>query len=319
MLSGLINLIVVTLYDAELNGGFELVEEIIDEHSLVTVKKMGNILDVQYSEHMNLQARIKVLSGHRYMVLATGEILDFSHSVNRSQNAKSLRKTFKRLRDRINSNFSGSANELFITLTFDRKLGKRPFLSDTDYMASVYLGFVRRLKRAYGPSLIFIKVIEPHADGHAHMHVLIKFPEVSKIFINNLELRKYWLWGNVQIHGIRNNTNVGAYLTAYLTDVELDQTALAAMVAQGRLGCKIDIVDRAGKKYIKGGRLHYYPRDFHLFTCSRNAKFPDVSRTTKKSIKKELSAATLNFSKQYDVKVGNFSNVLRVESYRLPF
>lgn len=298
-------------------GGLALVSELIDDHSLTTVKRMGNIVELQALQHINLDARIRILKNHRYMVIATGEVFDMTRSVKKSDNVKSLRKTFRRLRERINSNFSGSANELFVTLTFDSKLGTRPYLGDVDLIRRRYKDFVRRMKRKFGSELVFIKVIEPHADGHAHLHVLIKFLGLKHVFIQPDEFRSYWRWGFVKVHKILGNTNVGAYLTAYLTDVELNNEALVYMVAHGCARSN-DVVIKNGKKFIKGGRLHYYPRDFHLFTCSRNAKFPVVSRERKMDIKKELSAGTLSFSKQYDVEIGSFSNTIQVESYVLP-
>lgn len=294
-----------------------MISELIDEHSLTTVKCMGNIVELQALEHMNLDARIKILKNHRYMVISTGEVFDMARSVKKSDNVKSLRKTFRRLRERINSNFSGSGNELFVTLTFDSKLGERPYLGDVELIRKRYKDFVRRMKKKFGNDLVFIKVIEPHADGHAHLHVLIKFLELKRVFISPDEFKCFWRWGFVKIHKILGNTNVGAYLTAYLTDVELDSEALAYIVSRGISG-PIDVVKKGEKKFIKGGRLHYYPRDFHLFTCSRNAKFPVVSRERKMDIKKELSAATLSFSKQYDVHIGSFLNTIQVESYVLP-
>lgn len=293
-----------------------MASELIDGHSLTTVKRMGNIVELQALQHMNLDARIRILKNHRYMVIATGEVFDMTRSVKKSDNVKSLRKTFRRLRERINSNFSGSGNELFVTLTFDSKLGKRPYLGDADLIRKRYKDFVRRMKRKFGSELVFIKVVEPHADGHAHLHVLIKFLGLKHIFIQPDEFRNYWRWGFVKIHKILGNTNVGAYLTAYLTDVPYNNEALAYIMAQGSSG-PIEVVEKNSKKFIKGGRLHYYPRDFHLFTCSRNAKFPVVSRQRKMDIKKELSAATLSFSKEYDVEIGSFSNKIQVESYAL--
>lgn len=292
-----------------------MTSEIINDSDLITAKVMGNIVDLQWLQHMNLEARIKRLDKTHYLVVATGEVLEFSHSVKRSDNTKSLRKTFKRLRERINANFSGEANELFVTLTYDQKLGKRPYLTDKDYLRKTYQAFVRKIVSAYGDSVVFIKVTEPHGDGHAHMHVLIKFPDQLRAYVSNDQMREFWGLGNVIVRRLTGNTNVGAYLTAYLTDVELNDESLAELVASGRLGQSLELVEKSGKKFIKGGRLHYYPVDFHLFTCSRNAKFPVVVRTTKNSIKKELSAATLSFSKIYDYVSADFSNQVRVESY----
>ena len=65
-------------------------------------------------------------------------------ATKRTDNIRTLKKSFKRNRDLINCNFAGSPNELFITLTYaDRERGKNIKAVNADFDR-----FIKRIKRA---------------------------------------------------------------------------------------------------------------------------------------------------------------------------
>ncbi|TNU56764.1 hypothetical protein FH504_19445, partial [Bacillus velezensis] len=90
-------------------------EQGISPEAVVKVTTMKHIVEIQYLEKVNTKAHIRKLDSERYIDLETGEIRAFERTDNRGQGENSLRKTFNRLRELINTNFTGSPQELFVT------------------------------------------------------------------------------------------------------------------------------------------------------------------------------------------------------------
>jgi len=185
-------------------------EQGINPRALVKVTTMNHIVEVQYLEKWNTGATIRKLDSQRYLEISTGEIKTFERTENRAQGENSLRKTFNKLRELINTNFIGAPNELFITLTYRGDLQT----NDTKRVYSDFKKFIMRLKYKYKgiTSIDYINVLEPHATGNFHMHVLIRFNELKKVFIPNDELREIWGNGFVTIQSLKNVDNIGISL-----------------------------------------------------------------------------------------------------------
>lgn len=263
---------------------------------IVTFTKMNHISEIMYMSRVNIQSNIKKISHDEYVDLKTGEIKKFSkNSETRADNIESLKKTFKKLRYLINNNFVGNPNEFFITLTFSpNEFGWRPSVSDTEYLAKCMKVFIQRLKRKYG-QIEFVRVLEPHADGHAHYHMLIRFDDYEKIFIPNSELNALWGYGFVQVNNLKNVDNIGAYVSAYFSDIELnEQTGHDKMMTDND---STVIVEKSGKKYIKGGRLKYYPVGVQIFNKSKGLKYPDRKRMTYLEAKEKAGSDQPTFQK----------------------
>ena len=193
-------------------GNLKETEIIIKPNDFVTVTKMNHITEIQYMEKMNTRQNIKKLSSEKYLVLDTGEIKEFQHSEKRIENINSLYKTFKKLRYLINNNFKGKPNELFITLTFGEDENKwRPSCGDTVFLRKCFKVFIQAVKRKYG-SVDFVRVLEPHEDGHAHYHVLLRFNDYSRIFIPSDDLESWWKMGFVKIRSIKDVDNIVDYV-----------------------------------------------------------------------------------------------------------
>lgn len=287
---------------------------------IVTVTKMGHITEVQFMQKMNRSATIKKLSKDEYCDLATGEIKEFKHTEVRTDSYNSLRQTFKKLRYLINNNFRGEKNELFVTLTFaPDKNGWRPMLGDNIYLAKCFKNFREKLERKYGKdSVKFIRVLEPHADGHAHYHVLLRFDGYDSIYIPNAEFEKIWGYGYVKIHSLKNVDNIGAYVSAYLTDVEFNEetdtgTVITAMQEDRQL--EIKMVDGEEKKFIKGGRLHMYPSGKQIYNKSKDMSMPERATMTYKNAKKIVGSAEPHYAKKYEIESDDFTNTVIFEQY----
>lgn len=277
---------------------------------------MHGIVELQYMEKRNNECPIKVLNGNQYLIKSTGEICDFDKTgTNRTNSYKSLYRTFKQLRYLINNNFLGCKNELFVTLTYggiDRPRildgGKRFYMDFQIY--------IKALRRKYG-HIEFISVVEPHQDGHLHAHVLLKFFDYPDIFIRNDDMQNvYWKHGFTKTSNLVGVTNIGAYLSAYLTDVEVsDENVHDCLV----LGEKIEVKEVKGKRYIKGGRLKYYPKKFRIYRRSKGILDPEVISGVSRDIKKKIGILSRepDFTKKYEIKINDFSNTIIYEHFNV--
>jgi hypothetical protein len=234
----------------------------------------------------------------------------FNHLENRQQNYNSLTKTFKKLRYLINSNFDGRPNELFLTLTY------REQTSDTKKFYTDFDRFFKRLRYRFKErtTIDYLCIVEPHASGNWHCHVLLRFNDLAKIFIKSDEMEAIWGQGFVKLKSLKGVDDIGAYLSAYLADVELTEDTAFKAVEEDRsiLTKKVDGQD---KKFIKGGRLHMYPSGMNIYRKSRGIVHPEREETIYKELKKEVGSAQPHFAKSYHVQNDDFENTITFEQY----
>lgn len=277
---------------------------------LVTVTKMGHITEIQYMEKMNLTAKIKKINKDQYVVLETGEIKEFKHIENRSESYNSLRQTFKKIRYLINYNFHGHGNELHVVLTYEKNI------TDNKVLYADFKRFMTRLKRKYQDvsSIDYINVVEPQGRGAWHCHLLLRFNDINKIFIPHAELSEMWSEGFVYIKSLKDVDNIGAYLSAYLADLELTDDTFRVAVKED-----LKIVEREvegeTKRFIKGGRLHMYPPGMNLYRKSRGIHFPERERMSYKNAKKIVGSREPHYTKTYEIETDDFTNTIQFEQY----
>ncbi|MBI5996036.1 hypothetical protein H8J84_14850 [Clostridium perfringens] len=259
---------------------------------------MGNIKEIMYLQKSTIQPfGIKKISKNEYMVVATGEILEYKNrSENRSQDKESLRKTFKKLRELINTNFVGNRNELCFTITYKENV------RDPKVLYKDFDKFMKKLKYRYG-SVDYINVVEPQERGAWHCHILLRFNDLKKAYIPNKEISEMWGKGFVKVKAMKKDIdNLGAYLSAYLGDIEITDSNVTQLVQDGaiKVGQSISIkeieIEGKKKKFIKGGRLHYYPTGMNIYRASRGIKQPIVSHISYEDAKKIVGAATPTYS-----------------------
>jgi hypothetical protein len=285
-------------------------EVIIKPNDVVRVTKMNHIIEVQHIEKQNRKANIKKLDKDRYVDIGTGEIKEFQHSMNRSENQNSLRQTFKKLRYLINNNFTGKGNELHITLTYAENM------SDTKRLYTDFDKFMKRLRYNYKnqTTIDYLNVVEPQGRGAWHCHLLIRFNELDRVFINNKELADLWGLGFVKIKGLKDIDNIGAYLSAYLTDVELTDETIQHAIEKEML-VEIKIVDGVEKKYVKGGRLHMYPPGMNLHRKSKGIVEPKREELAFKNIKKVVGSVKPHYESSFTIQDGEYSNTIQYLQY----
>lgn len=282
----------------------------ISQHAKVTVTDMGHLIEIQHMQRRNTECHIRKIDADRYVYLETGEIFEFEKSENRSDNENSLRQTFKKLRRLINMNFKGQPNELFVTFTF----AKESF--DTKMIYQDFNKFVKRLKYRYKDSttIDYLNVVEPHASGQWHSHMLIRFNDLDKIYIPNQELAELWSHGFVTIKSLKDVDNIGAYVSAYLADLPVPDNFIAKSETTQVL---VKEVDGEYKKFIKGGRLQWYPPGMNLYRKSKGILHPISEEMDYKMAQKKVGSVKPHFKKSYTVERDNFKNTITIEQYNL--
>jgi hypothetical protein len=287
--------------------------EKINGKKKVKLTTMGNIIEIMSIDKLNIFGLpVKKISKNEYVVVDTGEIKEYeNHAENRSENKDSLRKTFKKIRQLINTNFTGAKNELAFTITYGENMTSSERLYDD------FRKFFMRLRYKY-PNVDYISVVEPQERGAWHCHVLLRFNDLAKIYIPNDEIAFLWGHGFVSVKAIRKDVdNLGAYLSAYLGDVALTQKTYYQL-RPGSVVKEVEI-DGKKKKFIKGGRLHLYPPGMNIYRCSRGIKNPTMEYMSYEKAKKIVGAATPNYTQ--NIKIldddGIQVNSITYEQYNL--
>ena len=294
--------------------------EKIKGEKIVKLTEMGNIKEIMCLEKRCIAPfGIKKLNAYEYVVLDTGEVKEYNKIENRAQDKESLRKTFKHIRELINTNFTGERNELCFTITYKENM------TDPKLLYTDFKNFMKKLKYKYG-SVDYINVVEPQGRGAWHCHILLKFNDIKRAYIPNKEVAEMWGHGFVKVKAIKKDIdNLGAYLSAYLGDIELNEDNLSELVGDGvvKPGQAINIkeveIDGVKKKIIKGGRLHYYPPGMNIYRCSRGIKQPTVTHLSYEKAKKIVGAATPTYSTKTIIQDddGKIINSITYEQYNL--
>ena len=264
------------------------------DNTIVRFCKTGNIIQVVSMARKNCEATIMKLNSEEFLCLHSGEIKKFSQSssCSRKDNIKVLRKSCEDLRNLINNNFFGGNNELWITLTFNEHK-----VYDPSNLYNIFRKFFMRVKyyinhKDCGQFIDYICVPEPHNKGDWHIHCLFK--SNKPLFISNSDLSKLWGFGFVMVKRLNDVDNIGAYLSAYLTDFK----------------------DEAGN-VSKCSRLYLYPSHHQLYRFSRGIIKPKVYWVKYYEIKKELGHAKLVYSSRVDVDIADFRNTIVYKQYNL--
>lgn len=277
---------------------FEKLDQIPEKNPnvLVKVTEMGNVVEVQYMSRRNCKQTIQMLTGgEQFVICATGEVKDIEHHATRKDNKKGLYKTFANARAVINANVMDVSKVRWCTLTYAENM------TDTKRLYEDFRDFNKRFQyycKKHGYSKPeYIVMMEPQGRGAWHAHLLYIWQDHKAPYISNQDFRELWGHGFVKIKKLDNVDNVGAYLTAYLGDMEIDEMDLSKAVGKQ---CKVvEVEDEDGKKVkkaiVKGARLDLYPANFNMLRCSRGVKRPVAEMMSQEDAYKKVSAATKTF------------------------
>lgn len=290
----------------------------IGREDLVTLKTMGNIYEICYLQKKNNRITTQLLNKDYYVNLETGVVSECKHIVNRADNKFQVGQSLKRLRDYINTNVVEPKNCKWVTLTYAKNM------QDTKKLYNDFKNFIRRFKEFYG-HIEYIVAMEPQARGAWHMHLIIIFDKQAP-FIPNATIEQLWQQGFTKTTKLDNIDNIGAYLTAYLGDMELNQDNLQELEKNGFKMSNLDVKQvneinniklKEPKSFIKGGRLYMYPPKFNLYRISRGIKKPTKEFYSYHVAKEKIGLINPTFSTGYSLtdSVNSFTNKVIYEYY----
>lgn len=117
---------------------------------------------------------------------------------------------------------------------------------------------------------------------------------------------------------LKNVDNIGAYLSAYLGDMELGET-LTANSTSGKGFKMVESNDKDGKRQtkaiVKGARLRFYPKGFRLFRKSRGVVPPTNTDCTNAEAMRKIGNAALTYEKTIKI-VDDGGKTCNVINYR---
>lgn len=285
---------------------------VIWDEEQVRFKEMGNITEVMHAEHRSHGGCIKKLDKDTYVDNRTGEVCEFKHLENRAQDLNNVAKSLSQGRDILNTNITDVTKCRWITFTY------RENMTDPKRLCKDYAKCVRSLHNTFG-DFEYITAAEPQGRGAWHLHAVFIFDHKAP-YMENKVVAQAWKQGFVTVKRLDDVDNVGAYLTAYLGDMELSEATRDGML-NGNFSIKEIEVEEDGKKltkrYVKGARLRMYPPGFHIFRWSKGIKKPTVSLMSYGRAKEKISSAKLTFSKSVvlDDSAKGFQNTLTYEYY----
>lgn len=284
----------------------------IKRGSRVRLKSAGNVMELFYTNRWGAsKCPIKRLDADRYVHVATGEVLEFKKIENRSESKESLRRTFQLIRDTINANVTDINRVRWVTLTYKENM------TDTKRLYRDLEVLRKKVKYHIG-KFEYISVIEPQGRGAWHSHELWIFdgkaPYVDQKWIES----DLWKMGSVKIKKLDpDNDNLGAYLTAYLGDVPLDE--YDGNFAPGTEIREVEVENESGekvkKRIVKGGRLHMYPPKMNIFRTSRGVKRAEVDYMRMEEAQKKIGASTPTFEKHYRLTHSEFTSEFSYSYY----
>ena len=280
----------------------------------VRFKDCNRTAELMWSQHNNHLCRITRLDSENYVDNRTGEVKKFQHIENRADDKNSVRASLGRLRDYLNTNISDVKNCRWVTFTYAENM------TDSKRLQEDFEAFNRRCRKSYG-NYEYITAAEPQGRGAWHLHAVLIFDGQAP-FIPNADLSKIWGHGFVTIKKLENVDNVGAYLTAYLGDMELSELLDSGYIPSGleikEVECHEESGEKNKKSIVKGARLRLYPPNFNLYRCSKGIKKPYITMVREFEAQKKVKAATLTFERTVKVETSTgYENTLNYRYFNM--
>lgn len=285
----------------------------IDPEKVVKVKECGNIIEVMSREHRSFGSPILKISAEEYVLVKTGEVKPFNHTESRADNLSMVARSLAYGRDMLNANITDVTMCRWLTLTYAENM------TDPKRLYEDFKEFNRRARKKWG-HYEYITAAEPQGRGAWHLHAVLIFDHKAP-FMDNSEVAECWRNGFVTIKRLDQVDNVGAYLTAYLGDMELHECTAQGISVHGE-GVKLVEYTEDGQKkskaYIKGARMRLYPPQFHIFRWSRGCKKPIVEQMPYGQAQKEkalVGARTFRRAVLLEDEKSDFRDLVVYEYY----
>lgn len=267
-----------------MNTNFKVTTKVIDnfnpaDNALTHVCISGNVIELRVMERSyNNLRHIQRINKNEYCDKRTGDVKQYQH---RGQNRKrNMNRSFEKLRQLINTNFTGQINERHITLTYAEKM------TDFDKASMDFKRFWEKLHYHY-PDLEFIRIIEPQHTGSWHIHALLKSKKHENLSIPHEQIEKFWGHGFVRKTTTLGCDNVGAYFTALLKNLDVFED---------------DTKEVNDKQYIvKNARLHFYPPNKRFYGYSKGIIQPTRFKTNYKDALRFVDEKNMTYSNATEI------------------
>ena len=274
-----------------------------DNNSPCKVTTMGNILEVVTMQKPVSPPPIRKIDADHYVDLRTGEVFDFERGDTRADSLQGIRRTLAYIRNLVNTNVTEPDNVRWVTLTYAENM------TDTKRLYRDYEKFWKKFlywcKRNGISKPEYINVIEPQGRGAWHCHVFFIWDEKAPYIPNNEVLQPMWGHGFTKIKALTDVDNVGAYFSAYLADMPLDEYEKLSCARLDVQSVEKEFTNDDGltktKKFVKGGRLVLYPAKMNIVRKSSGIKVAVPESMTYDEARKKVSSAKLTFSRSYEV------------------
>lgn len=285
-----------------------LSDTVFDDYSDTRVTTMGHITEVVTMQKRCLGPPVVRVDKDHFMDLRTGELLEYEHIENRSESTDSIRRTLAHIRALINTNVTVPENCRWVTLTYSENM------TDSERLYSDYKKFWQKFLRWCKTSGYekpeYITVQEPQGRGAWHIHAFFIWPDKAPFIPNDDVMQKLWGQGFTKTKALDNCDNIGAYFSAYLGDMPLDEVHQLPAVVQIRAlaGGGVEEKEFANeqghtkkKKFVKGGRLFLYPPKMNIVRKTKGIKLPVVEKMTYSEAKEKVRSAKQTFSRAYEI------------------
>lgn len=295
-----------------------------DKYADTKVMTMGHITEVTTLAKKAYGPPIQKLDKDHFMDLRTGEVFEYDHGETRADSTESIRRTLAHIRALVNTNVTEAEKARWVTLTYAENMTDTKRLYED--FRRFWLRFVYWCKSQGYEKPEYITVQEPQGRGAWHIHAFFIWPQRAPFIPNNEVLQKLWGHGFTSCKALDDVDNVGAYFSAYLGDMPLEDVQKLPQEDIARVldGCEIVTKEFANaqdltkeKRFVKGARLRLYPAGMNIVRKTKGIKMPSVERMTYEEAQKKVSSAKLTFSRSYEVlnDAGDVCNTLSKSYY----
>ena len=280
----------------------------MDEYVTSKVTTMGHITEVITRQKNGSGSPCIKIDKDHYVDTRTGEVFEYQHIENRAESTRSIRNTLARIRAIVNTNVTNPDNVLWVTLTY------RENMTDTERLYVDFKKYMMRLRywcKKNGHDLPeYITVQEPQGRGAWHVHEFLIWKTKAPYIDNNSVMQELWGQGFTKTKALHDCDNVGAYFSAYLGDMPLEDVERLPEAEKEKALSGSTILDKEfqdeqdrtkTKKFVKGGRLYLYPPGMNIIRTSRGIKQPEVEIMTLAEAKEKVSSAKLTYSSAYEI------------------
>lgn len=271
----------------------------IEDKDVVTVTTSGNVIERTYR---NVRATpeggyITKLDADHYAVNATGEVCEYQHGSTRADGIKSLLRTFADIRRLVNCNTTHPERCRWCTMTYAENM------TNSKQLYEDFRRFNQKFQRKWGRAE-YICVAEPQARGAWHLHIIYIW-DAKAPYLPPDQFAGMWGHGFCRVTALDENCdNLGAYLSAYLGDIDVtgeDEFAYSDYAVVDK------VADGQTKRIAKGARLSMYPVGMQIYRCSRGVARPKVEKMTNREFEKLVEGLEVVSDTTYsmDVRTGD--------------